>query len=937
MYKVYADDILIHDSYSPDNIIHLISPNLKIADNSAGSFEMTVPKGNPGYDVIKRFTTTIIVKKENQTIWTGRVINESEDFWKRRKFVCEGALSYLNDSLQELAYYDNYTLVSFFTTLINTHNIKVPENRRLTVGTISMTDATENYAYKTDYKNTLEVIRDTFSNRLGGHIRIRYAENSNVPIIDYLKDYPNTSSQEINFGHNLLDFTKQWDISNISTVILPRGKQLDTENEHGDREYLTIESVNNGSKYLKNVDGVQEFGEIETVVDFNEIEDPTLLKQMGETYLSSLQFDKMVLTVSAIDLHILNPDIVSFELLDQVRCYSAPHGLNKVIPITEIDIPLDSPENVKYVMGSAESSSLSAVSSSANKALANAIDITGGNLLSEAKRHANNLINQKTTGYVNIITEQETSQALIISNTPDLQTATKLWRWNLNGLGYLDKTRNPNGDYSLAITNNGVIVADFIKTGVIDDGHGYNRWNLNTGEFQMAYNSAFANALGNTITIVDVVNLAQTAQDSADTALAKRSGGTNILRGTNKNISVVSSGTSQWTEGTWDGTQGDAAQKSIVDISGSPNPSITKGFKIILSTDSSTSFVQQANVDVAATNTYTISCYAKGSASEIKLGCRYPNSSNSDMDVVSPLDANNWKRYYFTFTVPNNAVAVSVLFGASGNNGQTCYICGMKMERGNTASDWSESEWDTYGRSTTSSNDYTDATANALKTYSKNYTDAISKNDREFTQAQRQALDESFTQYKVLQRLTNDFTAKGIYLRDNELYMNATYVRTGTLDAGIIKAGILTDARENNKWNLATGYLYTTNMEAVNMKASGRFECGSSYKLVMSDGIINGYQGSSWVGALEPTANVRDIDTGQMLKGITLRGQGIVEVRTPCFAMRERNDNGASTKGKTTTFRYSVVSDVSVGSGSIRVSTTEHGIKVINGIVVNVW
>ena len=177
MYKVYADDILIHDSYSPDNIIHLISPSLKIGDNVAGSFDMTVPKDNPGYDAIQRFTTTIIIKKDNQTIWTGRVINESEDFWKRRKFVCEGALSFLNDSIQELAYYDNYTLSRFFTELINIHNSKVPANRRFIVGTISMTDSEEGYEYKTDYKNTLDTIKESLSNRLAGHVRVRYGTN----------------------------------------------------------------------------------------------------------------------------------------------------------------------------------------------------------------------------------------------------------------------------------------------------------------------------------------------------------------------------------------------------------------------------------------------------------------------------------------------------------------------------------------------------------------------------------------------------------------------------------------------------------------------------------------------------------------------------------------------------------------------------------------
>lgn len=935
MYKVYADDVLIHDSYSPDKIIHLISPNLKLADNAAGSFEMTVPKDNPGYDAIRHFTTTIIIKKDNKTIWTGRVINESEDFWKRRKFTCEGALGFLNDTTQELVYYDNYTIYRFFTAIIDIHNAKAASNRRFRVGTISVTDTKEAFEYKSNYKSTLETINDNFTNRLYGHFRVRYADNDDTPILDYLADYPNVSSQDINFGSNLLDFTKNWDLSNLVTVILPRGKQLEEENSHGDKDYLTIESVNNGSKYLQNNEAVSLFGRIEEVVDFNDAETPEILKRLGEIYLENVQFDDMILNVSAVDLHMLNPDIVSFNLLDQVKCYSAPHGLNKLFPITQIDIPLDSPNNVKYTMGSTQKMSMTSRAAAVLPAIKNSIDISGGNLLANAKHQATELINQKTTGYVNIITENETSQALIISDKPDLETATKLWRWNLNGLGYLNKEDNPNGDYSLAITNNGVIVADFIKTGMLEDGYGLNHWNLSTGEFTLAYNTEFANLQGNTITILDVASLAQDASDTADTAYHKQTGGTNILRGTNKNLKVVTSGNSNWTEGTWDGNLGTQAEKSIIDVTGTPSPSIVKALKIVSRTSSTITYIVQRNVDVAPNQVYTISCYAKGTAPKIRIGYRYNGQAVENSDFVNPL-TDSWRRYSAAFKVESNRTKVDIVFGLEATSSQNISICGMKLERGNTASDWSESEWDTYGISTAASADYTDATADELKTYTKEYTDTISENDRAFTQSQRKALDESFTQYKVLQRLTNNFRAKGIYLQNNELYMNATYVRTGTLDAGIVKAGILTDSKNINKWNMATGYLYTKNMEAVNMRASGRFECGNSYKIVVDAGCIDGYQGNTWVGQLSPTADTINVDNGAVYKGLCLRAKGCVDIRTPHLSIRNRNDNGIGTLGYTGTFKFSCVSNIRDNhDGTISWWTVpDHNIKIINGLIV---
>ena len=55
---------------------------------------------------------------------------------------------------------------------------------------------------------------------------------------------------------------------------------------------------------------------------------------------------------------------------------------------------------------------------------------------------------------------------LLIMDDPDITQATKVWRWTLGGLGY--STNGYAGPYALAITADGKINADFIRTGVID-------------------------------------------------------------------------------------------------------------------------------------------------------------------------------------------------------------------------------------------------------------------------------------------------------------------------------------------------------------------------------------------------------------------------------------------------------------------------------------
>nr|MDD6334968.1 hypothetical protein [bacterium] len=54
---------------------------------------------------------------------------------------------------------------------------------------------------------------------------------------------------------------------------------------------------------------------------------------------------------------------------------------------------------------------------------------------------------------------------LLIMNTPDIASATQVWRWNTAGLGYSDT--GYNGVYETAITSDGKIVADFIATGTL--------------------------------------------------------------------------------------------------------------------------------------------------------------------------------------------------------------------------------------------------------------------------------------------------------------------------------------------------------------------------------------------------------------------------------------------------------------------------------------
>lgn len=81
-------------------------------------------------------------------------------------------------------------------------------------------------------------------------------------------------------------------------------------------------------------------------------------------------------------------------------------------------------------------------------------------ILNAAKSNATELINSAMGGYI-----LKTQTDLYIMDTPDTATAQKVWRWNLNGLGY--SSTGISGTYQTAMTANGQIVADMITTGTM--------------------------------------------------------------------------------------------------------------------------------------------------------------------------------------------------------------------------------------------------------------------------------------------------------------------------------------------------------------------------------------------------------------------------------------------------------------------------------------
>ena len=143
-------------------------------------------------------------------------------------------------------------------------------------------------------------------------------------------------------------------------------------------------------------------------------------------------------------------------------------------------------------LGDAKSSLASTIAAAPDR---NEIQKQASSDLERAVTRATNLITGQKGGHVVIKSDANGKpQELLIMDTEDEATATKVWRWNLSGLGYSSK--GINGEYGTAITQDGEIVADFITTGdlnaqvittgILKDRKGNNYWNLDTGDFRLS-------------------------------------------------------------------------------------------------------------------------------------------------------------------------------------------------------------------------------------------------------------------------------------------------------------------------------------------------------------------------------------------------------------------------------------------------------------------
>lgn len=353
MFQIYAGNSLVYEPGDMD--LALLTPKLTLEMGKAGSLEFTVPAGHPHIDILKQLTSPVAVDLDGERIFRGRVLSGTRTFYNQREVYCEGVLSYLVDSVQKAEKFDGKTH-ALFRKIIANHNARMPAEKQFTVGNITVADQDIHLLGQSDditrydysqiainsivdnWNTTYDYIETCLISYCGGYLMVRQENGTNY--IDWVNDYTNTATQEIVFGENLLDLTDESTAEDIFTVLIPLGDNN-----------LTIKTVNHNSDEIVDSAKVAKYGRIIRTNVFSNVTSPQTLLENGRRYLANNGDAPTTLTITAIDLHNVYPDINAIHLGDRVYIRSDPHEMSQYLTCTKIEYDLEKPENTVYTFG----------------------------------------------------------------------------------------------------------------------------------------------------------------------------------------------------------------------------------------------------------------------------------------------------------------------------------------------------------------------------------------------------------------------------------------------------------------------------------------------------------------------------------------------------------------------------------------------------------
>ena len=305
-------------------------------------------------------------------------------------------------------------------------------------------------------------------------------------------------SVTIRYGKNLTELSQVLDMSNLATGIVP---------------------------YYINPDGVQTVGtkvstgltldvDRDLVIDFSQDVNPdsgtaitTQLANLATAYKNN---NNLTTIANSITLDFVQSGELTerVDLCDTVHIYFEALGLTASAKCIATTWDVLGERYTSTTFGEARTNIADTIAS----AQATLKETPSTSFMAEAIAHATELITGNLGGYVILHDSNGDGQPdeILIMNTADITTASQVWRWNKNGLGYATSYAGPyntvaltsDGKINASAMTTGTLNADLIKAGTIQDVAGNSTINMTNGEAVLNQLKAKTN-----FTLIDTSNV----------------------------------------------------------------------------------------------------------------------------------------------------------------------------------------------------------------------------------------------------------------------------------------------------------------------------------------------------------------------------------------------------------------------------------------------
>lgn len=281
----------------------------------------------------------------------------------------------------------------------------------------------------------------------------------------------------IRYGKNLTELSQELDMSNLVTGIVP----------------YYIDPNGNKTVGTKVSTGLTLDVTRDVAIDFSTDVDPesstaiaTQLANLANAYKNS---HNLTTLTNSITLDFVQSGQLTerVDLCDTVHIYFEALGITATAKCIATTWDVLEGRYISTTFGEARTNIADTIAQ-ASQALAST---PSRSYMAEAIAHATELITGNLGGYVVLHDSDGDGEPdeILIMNTADITTATQVWRWNKNGLGYATSYAGPydtvaltsDGKINASAMTTGTLNANVIKAGVLSDAGGNSSIDMTSG------------------------------------------------------------------------------------------------------------------------------------------------------------------------------------------------------------------------------------------------------------------------------------------------------------------------------------------------------------------------------------------------------------------------------------------------------------------------